>query len=73
MHFKNFFEEFNHRVAKSDGRKANILEPNKTWVDRASEFDNRLVAPWFQDHDIEIYLTHDEERRKICCCRKNYY
>ena len=34
---------------------------NKIWVNKGSEFYNRLMKSWLQDTDIEIYLTLNEE------------
>ena len=34
--------------------------PNKIWIDKGSEFYNRLLQSWLQDNDIEIYSTHNE-------------
>ena len=33
-------------------------KPNKIWVDKVSEFYNRSMKSWLQDHGIEIYSTH---------------
>ena len=34
--------------------------PNKIWIDKGSEFYNRLLQSWLQDNDIEIYSTHNK-------------
>ena len=34
---------------------------NKIWVNKGSEFYNRLMKSWLQDTDIEMYLTLNEE------------
>ena len=35
-------------------------KPNKIWLEKGSEFYNRSMKSWFQDNDIEIYLTYNE-------------
>ena len=35
-------------------------KPNKTWVDKGSEFYNRSMKSWVKDDDIAIYSTHNE-------------
>ena len=45
--FKKIFDESNRK-------------PNKIWVDRDSEFYNRLMKSWLQKNDIEMYSTHNE-------------
>ena len=40
--FQSIVDEFNHR-------------PNNVWVDKGSEFYNRSLKSWLQDHNIEIY------------------
>ena len=34
-------------------------KPNKTKVDKGSEFCNRSMKSWLQDNDIENYSTHN--------------
>ena len=36
-------------------------KPNKIWVDKDSEFYNRSLKLFFQNNDIEMYWTHNEE------------
>ena len=36
-------------------------KPNKIWVDKDSEFYNRSLKLFFQNKDIEMYWTHNEE------------
>ena len=50
--FQQIFEELN-------------CKPNKIWVDKGSEFHNRLMKQSLEKNDMEMYLT-----QKICCCRK---
>ena len=35
-------------------------KPNKTWVDKGSEFYNRSMKSWLERNGIEIYPTHNE-------------
>ena len=35
-------------------------KPNKTWVDKGSEFYNRSMKSWLQDNDIVMHSTHNE-------------
>ena len=35
-------------------------KPNKIWVDKGSEFYNRLMKSWLEKNDIEMYSTHNE-------------
>ena len=37
-------------------------KPNKIWVDKGSEFYNSSFKKWLKDNDIEMYLTHNEEK-----------
>ena len=48
------------KVLDESGRK-----PSKTWVDKGSEFYNRLIKPWLQDNNTKIYSTHNEERSVV--------
>ena len=36
-------------------------KPNKTWVDKGSEFYNRIIKLWSQGNGIEIYSTYNEK------------
>ena len=43
----------------------NILDksrrkPNKTWMDKGSEFYNRSMKPWMQDNGTEMYSTNNK-------------
>ena len=40
-------------------------KPHKIWVGKGSEFYNKSKKSWFQDNDIEIYLTHNEEKSLV--------
>ena len=42
-------------ILKKSNRK-----PNKIWVDKGSEFYNRLMKSWLEKNDIEMYSTHNE-------------
>ena len=35
-------------------------KPKKIWVDKGSEFYNRLMISRLHDNDIEMYSTHNE-------------
>ena len=52
----NAFQKF----LKESNRK-----PNKIWVDKGSEFYNNSFKKWLQDHDIEMYSTHNEGKSVI--------
>ena len=45
-HFKKIVKESNQK-------------PNKIWVDKYGEFDNRLMKSWLHDNDTDIYATHN--------------
>ena len=34
--------------------------PNKLWVDKGSEFFNKLMKSWLEKTDIGMYSTHKE-------------
>ena len=40
-------------------------KPSKIWIDKYSEFFSRSMKSCLQDNDIEIYLTHNEEKSTI--------
>ena len=40
-------------------------QPNKTWVDKVSEFYNRSMKSRLEKHGIEIYSTHNEGKSVI--------
>ena len=38
-------------------------KPNKIWIDKGTEFYNRLMNSWWQDNDdndVEMYSTYNE-------------
>ena len=35
-------------------------KPNKIWVDKGGEFDNRSMKSWLQDNETEMYSTHNK-------------
>ena len=37
-----------------------IQKPNKIWVDKGSEFYNRLMNSWLEKNDIEMCSTYIE-------------
>ena len=43
------------KILKESNRK-----PSKTWVDKGSEFYNRLMKSWLEKEFIEIYSIHNE-------------
>ena len=48
------------KILDKSGRKA-----NKIWVDKGSEFYNNSFKKWLKDNNIEMYLTHNEEKSVI--------
>ena len=40
-------------------------KPNKTWVDRGSEFCNRSMKSSLQDNNIEMYSIHNEGKSVV--------
>ena len=45
--------------------KASNRIPNKIWVDKGSEFYNRLMKSFLEEKGIEIYSTHNEGKSVI--------
>ena len=43
------------KISKETDRK-----PNKTWVDKGTEFYNSSFKKWLKDNDIEIYSIHNK-------------
>ena len=43
------------KILHASGRK-----PSKTWVNNSCKICNRSVKSWFQDNNIELYLSHKE-------------
>ena len=39
--------------------KESIRKPNKTWVDKGSEFYNSSMKSRLEKNDIEMYSTHN--------------
>ena len=48
------------KMLDESGRKT-----NKMWVDKGSEFYNRLMKSWLRDNNIEMYLTHNEGKSVV--------
>ena len=48
------------RTFKESNRK-----PNKIWVDKGSEFYNRLMKSFLQNNNIEMYSTHNERKSVV--------
>ena len=40
--------------------KESNCKPNKIWVDKGSEFYNRLMKSWLEKNYIEMYSTNNE-------------
>ena len=40
-------------------------KPNKTWVDKGSEFYNAYFKKWLRDNDIVMYSTHNEGKSVV--------
>ena len=40
-------------------------KPNKLWVDQGREFYNKLIQESFDDNDILMYFTHNENKSVI--------
>ena len=40
-------------------------KPNKIWVDKGSEFYNRLMKSLLEKNDIEMYSTHNEGKSVV--------
>ena len=47
-------------ILKQSNRK-----PNKTWVDKGSEFYNAFFKKWLRDNDIVMYSTHNEGKSVV--------
>ena len=47
-------------ILKQSNRK-----PNKTWVDKGSEFYNTSFKKWLQDNGIVMYSTHNEGKSVV--------
>ena len=50
--FQNVLDESNHK-------------PNKTWVDKGTEFYNTLMRSWLQHNDIKIYSILSEGKSLV--------
>ena len=48
------------KILKESNRKL-----NKIWVDKSSEFYNRLTKSWLEKNDTEMYLKHNEGRSVV--------
>ena len=48
------------KISNESNRK-----PNEIWVDKGSEFYNRLMKSFLQNNDLEIHSTHDEGKHVI--------
>ena len=48
------------KILKESNRKL-----NKIWVDKSSEFYNRLTKSWLEKNDTEMYLKHNEGKSVV--------
>ena len=48
------------KILNESGRK-----PSKIWVDKVSEFYNRLIKSWLEKNDIDLYSGHNEEKTVV--------
>ena len=37
-------------------------KPDKIWVDKDSEYQNKSMKSWLQHNDIEMYSTYNERK-----------
>ena len=40
-------------------------KPNKIWVGKGSEFNNRSMKSWFEKNGIKMYSTHNEVKSVV--------
>ena len=40
-------------------------KPNKIWVNKGTEFYNRLMKSWLQDNNIKMCPTHNEGKSVV--------
>ena len=40
-------------------------KPNKIWVDKGSEFNNRSMKSWFEKNGIKRYSTYNEVKSVV--------
>ena len=40
-------------------------KPDKIWLNKVSEFDNRSMKPWLQQNDTEMNSTNKEEKSVV--------
>ena len=60
----------NDEVTTITNASQNILsesnrKPNKIWVAKGTDFNNRSMKSFLQNNDIEIYLTHNERKSVV--------
>ena len=41
-------------------------KPNKTWVEKSSEFYNRSLKSWLKNNGTEMYSTHNDGKSVYC-------
>ena len=55
---------YNYQCFSENVKKSN-RNPNKTWVDKGSEFYSRSMRSWLEKDVIEVYSTHNEGKSVI--------
>ena len=40
-------------------------KPNKIWVDKGGEFNNRSMKSWFEKNGIKMYSTYNEVKSVV--------
>ena len=64
--FKRQKRHYNYQCFSKNSNESNLIilnesnhKPNKIWVDKGSEFYNRLMKSWQLKNDVEMYSTHN--------------
>ena len=52
-------------ILKDSKQLHSSRKPNKTWIDKGSEFYNNSFKNWLQDNDIAMYSTHNEGKSVV--------
>ena len=60
--FQSILKQSNRRAK---GTSAQLVKPNKIWVDKGSEFYNAYFKKWLRDNDIVMYSTHNEGKSVV--------
>ena len=53
------------KAFQSISKQSNSKKPNKTWVDKGSEFYNAYFKKWLLDNDIVMYSTYNEGKSVV--------